>query len=464
MIPQFLSWPFLVLMVAGPGRAEPTSIDYQHDVQPLFDYYCVACHACFDAPCQLDLTHPSGVMRGANKLPVYDGTRLDAAQPTRLFVDGHTTADWREKGFFSVTDSDGSASILLSLLDRKRAYPMRPDRPLPDGIELGIRRRHLCVNREEVLAAAADQPHLGMPFALPGMKAHEVGRIRAWLEQGAKVNSDLTAPSAGEREQIERWERWLNDTRPERALVARWLFEHWVIARLYFDQAQTGHFFRLVRSATPPGETVKEIGTRYPNSDPGGAFYYRLRIQTGTRVYKTHITFPLNAERLGRIEQLFFDVDWQAGALPGYTQFERANPFTTFRAIPANARYRFMLENAEYFVRTFIRGPVCRGQLATDVIRDHFWVMFQTPASDPYIVDTAFQRSADRLLVLPGVEHDLLEGAQTWIESKAMRNEYASLRQVAPSLAATEWSGNSVDLGRKRQQQQCTADGVPTPR
>lgn len=29
-----------------------------------------------------------------------------------------------------------------------------------------------------------------------------------------------------------------------------------------------------------------------------------------------------------------------------------ANPFETFEAIPAVARYQFMLDNAEYFVRT----------------------------------------------------------------------------------------------------------------
>ena len=43
----------------------------------------------------------------------------------------------------------------------------------------------------------------------------------------------------------------------------------------------------------------------------------------------------------------------------------------------------FMLDNAEYFVRTFIRGPVCRGQIATDVIRDNFWALFQAPEHDP---------------------------------------------------------------------------------
>ncbi|BBN55877.1 hypothetical protein TRE132_40020 [Pseudomonas chlororaphis subsp. aurantiaca] len=80
---------------------------------------------------------------------------------------------------------------------------------------------------------------------------------------------------------------------------------------------------------------------------------------------------------MARVKILFYSGDYQVSALPGYGPGRRANPFETFEAIPAKARYQFMLDNAEYFVRTFIRGPVCRGQIATDVIRDNFWALFQ---------------------------------------------------------------------------------------
>jgi hypothetical protein len=90
-----------------------------------------------------------------------------------------------------------------------------------------------------------------------------------------------------------------------------------------------------------------------------------------------------------------------------------------------------MLEHAGYFVRTFIRGPVCRGQLATDVIRDHFWVMFQSPDNDPYIKDSAYRARADPLLALPGIEDDLLDGAEQWLSASADRNRYVGLRHAA---------------------------------
>ena len=120
------------------------------------------------------------------------------------------------------------------------------------------------------------------------------------------------------------------------------------------------------------------IATRRPNDPPGTDFYYRLIPVQGVIVHKTHITYPMGPQKLKRVKQLFYSGDWHATSLPGYGPRHRSNPFETFEAIPAVARYQFMLDNAEYFVRTFIRGPVCRGQIATDVIRDNFWALFQS--------------------------------------------------------------------------------------
>ena len=49
------------------------------------------------------------------------------------------------------------------------------------------------------------------------------------------------------------------------------------------------------------------------------------------------------------------------------------NPFVAFAAIPPRARYQFMLDDAGYHVRAFIHGPVCRGQVALNVIDEQFW-------------------------------------------------------------------------------------------
>src|SRR5690606_28793305 len=152
-----------------------------------------------------------------------------------------------------------------------------------------------------------------------------------------------------------------------------------------------------------------------------------------------HITYPLGAQKLARVKELFFSEAWQVGALPGYGVQRRANPFATFEAIPAQARYQFMLDNAEYFVRTFIRGPVCRGQIATDVIRDQFWVMFQAPEHDEYITNGTYRAQATPLLAMPGQLDSIGDLFTLWGGYRDKRNQYENLRRRMYSGVPTEW-------------------------
>ena len=45
---------FLVLFVV-PAWAAAEEVSFTRDIKPIFDEKCVACHACYDAPGQLDL-------------------------------------------------------------------------------------------------------------------------------------------------------------------------------------------------------------------------------------------------------------------------------------------------------------------------------------------------------------------------------------------------------------------------
>jgi len=76
---------------------EPVS--YDQDVRPILESRCVVCHGCYDAPCQLKLSSAEGIERGANKKKVYNGARITADEPTRLFIDAQTTEEWRQKEF-----------------------------------------------------------------------------------------------------------------------------------------------------------------------------------------------------------------------------------------------------------------------------------------------------------------------------------------------------------------------------
>ncbi|MDA7085645.1 fatty acid cis/trans isomerase [Pseudomonas sp. SA3-5] len=430
--------------------AEP--ISYSRDVQPIFTRYCVACHACYDAPCQLNLGSAEGLERGASKLPVYDGKRLAAQATSRLFLDAHGAAAWRRKDFFSVLEPQNSqATLLARMLELGHAKAPAANAKLPADLDISIRRDNQCPRPDQFAGFARKNPQAGMPFAVTGLSEVDYQTLQRWLQQGAPVDQQALQASKAEAEQVANWEQFLNAPGARESLVSRWLYEHLFLAHLHFKGGEPGHFFQLLRSRTATGQPVDPIATRRPNEDPGGTFYYRLAPVQGVIVHKTHMTYPLSANKLARVKALFFADAWQVDALPGYGAQRRANPFETFAAIPPQARYQFMLDNAEYFVRTFIRGPVCRGQIATDVIRDNFWVVFQDPRHDLYMVDAGYRAAATPLLAMPGQFDDIGNLLSLWRTYRNRRNEYEVLRKdsyaAAPAPSWSHiWAGNDNAL------------------
>ncbi|WP_207885624.1 fatty acid cis/trans isomerase [Pseudomonas sp. 30_B] len=435
------------LMLSAFSQA--AGLSYTKDIQPIFTEKCVACHACYDSPCQLNLTAAEGAQRGANKLPVYDGARTRAADTTRLFLDAHGADAWRRKDFWSVLDGRGSqAALMARMIDLGHQHPLAPNEKIPDGLDLSISRTNQCPTPDSIDDFVQKNPRSGMPFAVTGLTDKQLATLKTWLAQGAPVDQQDWQPSAAETGQIADWESFLNQPGARQSLVSRWLYEHLFLAHLYFtENGQDGHFFQLVRSRTPSGQPIDPIATRRPNDDPGNNFYYRLWPVQGVIVHKTHITYPLNPAKLARTQELFYGTDWSTDMVPGYGLQHRANPFETFAAIPAQARYQFMLDNAEYFVRTFIRGPVCRGQIATDVIRDNFWALFQDPQHDLYVTDPDFRAQASPLLALPGQIDDMGTMLSQWRAYRDKRNAYEELRQDVYDDApvptwADVWAGN----------------------
>ncbi|MBT1062358.1 fatty acid cis/trans isomerase [Bowmanella sp. Y26] len=432
----------------------PQSVSFEQDIKPILDSRCLACHGCFDAPCQLKFESAQGLLRGAHHQEVYNGTRSEAQRPTRLGIDAHTEQQWRELGFHSVLNEDEQGqSLLYKMLQLGKKHPFPPNSKLPDNIELGITRQNQCPTNDQFDTYAKQHPQEGMPLGMAALSDQEYAKLAAWLEQGAPLNTKPRSISQADAEQIQQWESYLNQSSKERQLVARWLYEHLFLAHLYFaDQGQKTRFFTLLRSSTPPGQPIQPIATAQPNGPYEGAIYYRLKAIDDTLVHKRHIALLLDEAKRERIESLFFANDWHAEQLPDYAYHARANPFITFAAIPAKARYQFMLDNAEYFVRTFIRGPVCRGQIATDVIRDHFWTLFQSPEHDLFITHPEYAEKAAPLLGLPGQDDDLLEAGTNWFTYQDKRNRYAELRteayrQYAPKGAALEhiWDGEGFN-------------------
>jgi hypothetical protein len=360
------------------------------DVERILQSRCVVCHGCYDAPCQLKLTAWEGIARGASADRVYEGTRLRAAPPSRLFEDAFKASAWRGKGFHPVLCERAgvdniSGSVLAQMLLLKQQHPLVETKLLPKTFDLSINRAQQCTTIDAFPIFAGNYPLWGMPFGLPELDPEDRDLLLRWIDQGAPREPEPPIrPELGR--QIDQWESWLNVDSLKRRLVARYIYEHLFLAHLYLGDDQS--YFRLVRSRTPPGRPVELIATRRPFDDPGVSHpYYRLVPLKEVVVSKTHMPYRLDEARMNLWQHLFVDPSFPVKTLPGYKAQIASNPFITFADLPVRSRYRFMLEEAQFTIMGFIKGPVCRGQQALDVIDDYFWVFF----TDPSLIDDTEQ-------------------------------------------------------------------------
>jgi hypothetical protein len=269
-------------------------------------------------------------------------------------------------------------------------------------------------------------PLWGMPYGLPAVSASEFTTLTQWLQQGAPFDGH-TAMAESLLPEIRAWEDFLNQADNKSRLASRYIFEHLFIANLYFDQnAQgSGEFFRLVRSHTPSGQAIKVIATRRPYDDPGSeTFYYRLQRVKTTILGKTHLPYALNPERMQRYRELFLQPEYTVNQLPGYEPVIASNPFLAFQDLPVASRYRFMLDEAEFTIMGFIKGPVCRGQVALNVINDHFWVFFVNPELEDPDNSAEFLASQTQHLRLPAEAGNTAFPLTNWLRYSRLQKQY----------------------------------------
>lgn len=425
------------------GISDPTAFDlprssdtvsFQEDVKPILDNRCVVCHACYDAPCQLKLGSHEGITRGANKTYIYNSTRLVAANTSRLHHDAELTSQWRKKNFFPVLnerqntpEANINASVMAQMLLQKQQFPLPETDLLPDTFDFKLHRDQQCTNIENYSSYKSDYPLWGMPYGLPGLTQQQHDTLITWLEQGAP--SDVVSPiTPSLQTHINTWEQFLNQDSLKAQLMSRYIYEHLFLAHLYFEDSSTPIFFEMVRSATAPGQPISLITTRRPYDDPGvDRVYYRLRPVKDTIVFKTHMPYRLDAERKNNWDKWFLQAQYSVTTLPSYKPETASNPFKTFEQIPSYARYRFMLEEAQFTIMGYIKGPVCRGQVALNVINDHFWVVFIDPESRKHELSDKFLSEHVNQLQLPA-EKSSTAGLHHWISYSEQEMKYSKAR------------------------------------
>ena len=105
-----------------------------------------------------------------------------------------------------------------------------------------------------------------------------------------------------------------------------------------------------------------------------------------------------------------------------------------------------MLDDARFFIEGFIKGPVCRGQVALNVIDDRFWVFFFSPDRpvmanrDEFIAQMAdylklpADRGSDSLNVLtPSGPSTGRDRRPTWTPGRPRS------KRCTPSASMTPW-------------------------
>ena len=444
--------------VADPHRHDqplapaPGGVAWRADVQPILQRRCVVCHGCYDAPCQLKLTAWQGVARGASHENVYDTERLREAEPSRLFVDAQLASQWRERGFFPVLNERSptpeaqlAGSLLYQTLVLKQQHPLPAGPVLGEGFDFALDRAQACPRVEQFEAHARKAPLAGMPYGLPGLEPHEVEVIARWLQAGAPYEGDVPL-SALQRQQVQAWEAFLNGPSLKERLMSRYLFEHLFLGHLYFEADATHRAFRLVRSNTPPGQPLQVIASRRPYDDPGvDRFWYRLEPEREIILAKTHMPYALGPARMDKYRRWFLGDEVRVSALPSYAVEVASNPFVVFRELPLEARYRFLLDEAQFFIMNFIKGPVCRGQMAVDVIEDQFWVVFVDPkANAEAIRGDVLLRQAEQL-TLPAAQGSDAGLIGPWL--KMARQERSFLQAKSQVLQKSFDSGQArLDL------------------
>ncbi len=450
---QIISVVFLFFMGITSWAAAPEEPDYYtHKIQPIFDARCLSCHSCFNAPCQLNLQNFENFSRGANKLNVYDGLRLQSVQPSRPGIDAQSAKEWQEKkSFFSVnTSPDPEKNLFLQAILMKNGHENLPPKKI-------VEESRFCpASEHEQAVLKAEQPALGMPYGFPALTLQEQGILTEWVKMGAPgpnraAQKKIDFVPKKIAQQVRDWERFFNNKDLKSALVSRYLYEHLFLAHLYFPE-ESEIFFRLVRSKTACGDGLQEIPTRRPNDDPGSKFFYCFKKFTATPVMKTHLPYELSERKMETLKKIFYAEPWSVTKVPSYAQSVAENPFVAFQDIPAKARYKYLLLDARYQVATFIKGPVCNGSNAVNSIQEQFFVFFLNPDSDQMLLNKEYENQAKKLLILPGVWGSDVPLQETPILGKELlghREKYRALRaerlkEVRPAgyELADVWNGD----------------------
>ena len=347
----------------------------------------MVCHGCYDAPCQLKLD----AWEGCCVVPARtrsDGTRLVNANLARLFEDARASTSGGIKGFIRYWMAGSAARHLLRMLQLK-ARSSAARRPRAAGrFDFGW-----------IATSSAANPTSSDAFArITAVGACPTEYLPWRMRTRCSANGwKQGAPGCREPLPHRRFRPRSIAGRPSSTVPAssrswyRAIYEHLFIGDLYFSgSAGCACYFHAGAFAHRPGARQSRssphagpMTRRGDEPPPPASPLHQLVLD------KRHMPYALNDARMTRWNALFFRPRYEVSRLPGYQASVAANPFVAFRELPVASRYQFMLDGGAIHHHGVYQGPVCRGQVALNVIDDHFWVIF----TDPNVMDPDPERS-----------------------------------------------------------------------
>lgn len=439
-----------------PWDGEDAFLD---EVQPVLAQRCVTCHSCGDSPCQLKFSSFEALSRGSNEDNLYaprvfgidheyNPQNIDHGRvmgENGLVDFAKTEETWRDLDFYSVINR-GTDAVLARVLTEAQDATTSLDQSYEVGQSLNGRKFE-CVGsdnpRESKMVGRA------MPLGMPALPEAGTATMLEWLDAGAAPLTDEAQRGVGtpaNAAAVEEWENFFNPANPDERdqLISRYMYEHMFFAHLHLERSP-GEFYRIVRSRTLTGP-IDQINTELINDEPDddGPIYYRLMKMTEVLAAKQHIVWEIGPDELAKWQASMFDGDWELTRHDEYRP-NSTNPFAYFAAIPANVRYRFMMENSREMIDAMVRGSVCIGSGATFAIRDRFWVWFLDPDSDPSALEeVAGEETHGPLLGESSWFHLNPHEADTLREIDYLRAYRRYLQQHRPDGLAVEdlWDGD----------------------
>ena len=418
-------------------------LSFQNDIKGILDKRCVVCHSCYNSPCQLKLSSFEGLVRGATKEEIYVN-RIEPSNPSRLFIDATNQEEWEKLGFYSVLknyeNNNKNTNIMARLLEQKQEKPENIGDYSPETDDLQCSK-----DIKELDDYLKKNPNHGMPYGFPALDKKEHNLLVKWFKGEIK---DDRIEKSDNSEDIALFEAFLNNSDIKYQVTARYIYEHLFLAHIKFENDD--NFYSLVRAYNKDGSDV--VKTRVPFAEAKQKFYYKFKKIKSTIVHKTHMVYTLNKEKLQRYKDLFIKVKWEENPyMPSYELEVSANALSSFKQIPLESRYNFMLDNVHYYIMTFIRGPVCKGQVALNVINDHFWLVFKDPKYDYTIKDKKFIEQNLGNLSLPnkyGGNSDILDVLNIYKYNDNTVNYYKNKNKLYKKSGnrldfKTIWKGNN---------------------